>query len=95
MSVLKLIAEEMDALKINYDFEEWKGTPKYPYVTGEYQEVETLDEDGEGETQFILNVFARGITAHADMEAVKKKIKKHFPSIGGRLATTESGSSKL
>ena len=92
MSVLKIIADEMDALGINYDFEEWKGKPTYPYVTGEYQEVESLDEDGEQETQFILNVFARGITAYADMEEVKNKIKKHFPKIGGRLATTESGS---
>lgn len=92
MSVSKLIATEMDALGINYDFEEWKGKPLYPYVTGEYQEVETLNEEGEGETQFILNVFARGITTHADMEEVKNKIKKHFPTVGGRLATTESGS---
>lgn len=92
MSVLKLIAEEIKTLGINYDFEEWKGQPKYPYFTGEYQELESLDEDGEQETQFILNGFARGISAHADLDAAKKKIKKHFPKVGGRLATTESGS---
>ncbi len=92
MSVLKVIADEMDALGINYDFEEWKGKPIYPYFTGEYQEIESLDEDGEQETQFILNGFARGETAHADLEEAKNKIKKHFPKIGGRLATTESGS---
>jgi hypothetical protein len=39
--------------------------------------------------QFILNGFARGITAHADLEEAKNKIKKHFPSIGGRLAITD------
>lgn len=92
MSALKVIASEMDALGINYDFEEWKGQPKYPYFTGEYQEPESLDEDGEQEIQFILNGFARGKTAHADLEEVKKKIKKHFPKVGGRLATTETGS---
>lgn len=92
MSVLKVIADEMDSLAINYDFEEWKGEPKYPYFTGEYQELESLDEEGEQETQFILNGFARGVTAHADLEEAKNKIKKHFPNIGGRLATTESGS---
>lgn len=92
MSVLKVIADDMDALAINYDFEEWEGEPVYPYVTGEYQELESLDEDGEQETQFILTVFARGITAHADLEAIRKKVKKHFPKVGGRLATTESGS---
>ena len=89
MSVLKVIADEMDALGINYDFEEWKGELVYPYFTGEYQETESLDEDGEQEVQFILNGFARGITAHADLEEAKNKIKKHFPSIGGRLAITE------
>jgi len=92
MSVLKTIADEMDALGINYDFEEWKGKPIYPYFTGEYQEPESLDEDGEQEIQFILNGFARGSNAHADLEEAKNKIKKHFPNIGGRLATTESGS---
>ena len=90
MSVLKVIAEEMDALSINYDFEEWKGEPIFPYFTGEYMEVEPLNEEGEQETQFILNGFARGISAHADLEEAKNKIKKHFPAIGGRLATTES-----
>jgi hypothetical protein len=89
MSVLKVIADEMDALGINYDFEEWKGELVYPYFTGEYQETESLDEDGEQEVQFILNGFARGITAHADLEEAKNKIKKHFPSIGGRLAITD------
>lgn len=92
MSVLNLIAKEVDELKIPYDLEELTGKPSYPYVTGEYQEPESLDEDGEQETQFILNVFARGITANADMEEVKNKIKKRFPKVGGRLATTESGS---
>ena len=92
MSVLRVIAEEMDALGINYDLEEWKGTPIYPYFTGEYQELESLDEEGEQETQFILNGFARGESAHADLNAAKNKIKKHFPAIGGRMATTESGS---
>jgi hypothetical protein len=92
MSVLKVIAEEMDALSINYDFEEWKGEPIYPYFTGEYQEAESLNEEGEQETQFILNGFARGMSAYTDLEETKNKIKKHFPAIGGRLATTESGS---
>lgn len=92
MSVLKVIADEMDALAINYDFEEWTGEPKYPYFTGEYQEPESPNEDGEQGMQFILNGFARGKTARADLEEAKKIIKKHFPKDVGRLATTESGS---
>ena len=92
MSVGKVIATDMDALAINYDFEEWVGKPPGIYFTGEYQEVESLNEYGEQETQFILNGFARGATAYADLEEAKNKIKKHYPSVGGRLATTESGS---
>lgn len=92
MSVANQIAKEMDALGINYDFEEWKGKPKYPYFTGEYQELEPMNEHCEQETQFILNGFARGNTAFSDLEDAKNKIKKHFPIVGGRLATTESGS---
>lgn len=92
MSVAKIIATDMDALAINYDFEEWVGKPPKIYFTGEYQELESMNEDGEQETQFILNGFARGGTAFSDLEDAKNKIKKRYPSVGGRLATTESGS---
>lgn len=92
MSVLKTIDTEMNALKINYEYAEWTTEPAYPYVVGEYQEVESLNEDGEQETQFILTAWARGITATEDLEKVKNKIKKHFPKVGGRLATTDEGS---
>lgn len=92
MSVLNLMANELDALGINYDFGEWQGKPEYPYFTGEYQEMESMFEDGGQEMQFILNGFARGTKAYSDLEDAKNKIKKHFPMVGGRLATTESGS---
>lgn len=92
MSVLKTIDTEMNALNINYEFAEWTDKPAYPYVVGEYQEVESLNEDGEQETQFIMTVWARGITATEDLENVKNKIKKHFPKVGGRLAITDEGS---
>ena len=90
--MLKTIADAMDALGINYDFKRWQGLPSYPYFVGEYQEVESINEDGMQETQFILNGFARGEDAIAELERAKKKIQKHFPQVGGRLATTEAGS---
>lgn len=92
MSVLKTIDTEMNALNINYEYAEWTAKPAYPYAVGEYQEIESLNEDGEQETQFIMTVWARGITATEDLENVKNKIKKHFPKVGGRLATTDEGS---
>ena len=88
--MLKIISDAMDALGIPYDFKKWQGKPPEMYFVGEYQEVESVDEDGEQETQFILSGFARGnITA---LEEAKNKIKKYFPQVGGILATTESGS---
>ena len=91
-AVLQTVKKEMYALGINYRFKRWKGKPVYPYFTGEYQEVESTNEDGMQETQFILTGFARGENAIDDLEDIKEKIQKHFPQVGGRLATTESGS---
>jgi len=90
--ILDIIAEAMDEIKVNYDYPEWQGKPKYPYWVGEYQENESINEDGEEETDFMLTGFARGVNALLDLEKDKAKIKKKFPSIGGMMATTESGS---
>ena len=88
--MLKIISDAMDALDITYDFKKWQGKPPKMYFVGEYQEVESVDEDGEQETQFILSGFSRGNVAA--LEEAKNKIKKYFPQVGGRLATTDSGS---
>lgn len=90
--MLKIISDAMDALGINYDFKRWHGKPPDMYFTGEYQEVESPNEDGMQETQFILNGFARGEDAIAELERAKNKIKKYFPQVSGRMATTDSGS---
>lgn len=91
-AVLQTVKKEMAALGINYRFKRWKGNPVYPYFTGEYQEVESINEDGMQETQFILTGFARGDTAIDDLEEIKEKIQKHFPQVGGKAAITDSGS---
>lgn len=90
--ILDVIAKAMDEIKVNYDYPEWQGKPEYPYFVGEYQESEPINEDGQEETDFMLTGFARGANALLDLERDKAKIKKKFPSIGGMLATTESGS---
>ena len=86
---LKVIFNDMAALKINYDFLEWKGKLVYPYFVGEYQEVPTPNECGEVETNFILTGFARG--QNIDLEREKKKIKKFYPKTEGRTVITEDG----
>lgn len=91
-AVLQTVKKEMDALGINYRFKRRERNPVYPYFTGEYQEVESINEDGMQETQFILTGFARGDSAIDDLEEIKEKIQKHFPQVGGKVAITDSGS---
>ena len=91
-AMLKVIEDSMTELGINYEFKKWTAKPEYPYFTGEYQEDEPFNEDGEQGIQFILNGFGRGESALVDLENAKEKIKAYFPKVGGRLVTTESGS---
>ena len=88
-SALKMIADSMQEMNINYSFAEWKGKPIYPYFVGEYQEAESVNEDGMEETNFILTGFSR--TTWADLEAVKKKIKQYFNPIAGKAVVEELG----
>lgn len=91
VAALGIISDSMDELGINYEFMEWTSKTKYPYFTGEYQEQPSTEEDGEQETTFILNGFARGKNAKLLLEDVKEKIKQYFPNVGGRLVTAENG----
>ena len=59
---------------INYEFMEWTGKVNYPYFVGEYQEQESLNEDGMQESLFILNGFTRG--KWLDLERAKNTIEK-------------------
>lgn len=87
--ILKAISDGMDELEINYEFLEWTSEPAYPYFVGEYQEVPSLDEDGEQETTIILTGFARGNEASLALEEAKQKIKAYFPKVGGKLVSGE------
>ena len=90
MDKLKFIKEQMDILGIPYEFGEWTSTTiQYPYFVGEVTEDATTTEDGYESTTFILNGFHRG--TYMDLEEVKAKLYKHFHSIHGLRATTDSG----
>lgn len=80
----------LDELEIPYQFMEWTSTPvPDTYWTGEYTEVESLNEDGLEESTFILT----GTTnkKYIELESVKQKLKEYFTAYG-KKAILESGS---
>ena len=93
---LKIISDAMSEMGLNYEFMEWTSEPSYPYFTGEYQEVPPISEDGEQETSFILNGFARDVgddkTAYLELENAKEKIASYFSKVSGKTVITEKGS---
>jgi len=91
-AALKIISDAMRSLGLNYDFPEWNGSPVYPYFTGEYSEVPTLNEDGMQETSFLLTGFARGREAWFELEDAKEKIAAYFGKVGGHTVIADNGS---
>lgn len=87
--VLKFINEQMEALRIPYEFGGWTSAVSYPYCVGEYSENEPVTEDGASEVPFILTFFHRG--NRITLEEIKDKIKKHFHPVHGYRAQTDSG----
>lgn len=90
--VLKIISDSMLDMGLAYEFMEWGEKTVYPYFTGEYQESESMNEDGMQETSFILTGHSRGQGSWLLLEEAKEKIKKYFPKTIGKLVTTDSGS---
>jgi len=90
MEALKFINEQMEALGIQYEFGEWTSDVKYPYFVGEITEDEPTTEDGKEESTLILTGWNRA-TGRLPLEEVKNKIKKHFHSVFGLRAQTDSG----
>lgn len=88
--MLKFINEQMSFLQIAYEFMEWTQPVTGAYTVGEYSGVPTFNEDGSEESNFILTVTTRG--KWIELEEIKDKIKKHFPSVFGLRGNTDSGS---
>ena len=87
-AVLEVVASGMSEIGLNYAFMEWKDTPKYPYFTGEYQEIEPYSEDGMQECDFILTGWHRG--RFDELEAAKEKIENYFYR-DGRTTIADNG----
>ena len=89
--VLKLVSNAMTFLGIEYDFVTYKKDPViYPYFVGEYQETESVTEDGLQETTFILTGFTRD--SWLTLEEAKEKIENYFNRVSGYTVITDSGS---
>lgn len=93
---LKFINDKLDENNINYEFMQWTKDVVYPYFVGEYQEAESLNEDGLQESTFILTGFSNG--SWLGLEQAKEKIEKIFNSVtvilpnGNAMAVFYSGS---
>ena len=89
-TALAVIDRGMESLGLNYAFMQWEDKPAYPYFTGDYQEEESMSEDGQQTTRFTLNGWARG--TRQELEQAKEKIKRYFDSLTGKTVIAEDGS---
>lgn len=96
IEALKFINDKLDENNINYEFMQWSKDIVYPYFVGEYQEAESINEDGLQESTFILSGFSKG--SWIGLEQAKEKIEKIFNSLavilpnGNGMAVFYSGS---
>lgn len=60
----------------NYEYGEYTGTLKYPYIVGEYNENTYSYEDNITNGEFILTCFHRG--KEIDLINIKEQIKELF-----------------
>ena len=96
IEALKFINDKLDENNINYEFMQWTKDIVYPYFVGEYQEAESINEDGLQESTFILSGFSK--ESWIGLEQAKEKIEKIFNSLavilpnGNGMAVFYSGS---
>ena len=91
VNVLSAVKKGMKDAGLNYQFFEWKGESiPEKYWTGEYQELDPLNEDGMHETSFVLVGHCWG--SRLELEKDKEKIQKIFPQCGGYKAIADDGS---
>lgn len=91
IETLGIINAGMAELGLEYEFGTYDKKPVvYPYWVGEYQEFETITEDGLQESTVILNGFSRG--SWLDLEKDKEKIESYFSRISSKTVITSNGS---
>lgn len=90
-NTLKIISDAMSALGLEYGFGRYTRTPVvYPYFVGEYQETESVTEDGLQESTFLLTGFSRD--TWLALEDAKEKIELYFNRVSGKTVITDNGS---
>lgn len=82
--LLAVIKKELS--NYNYEYGEYTGELKYPYIVGEYNESNFSYEDNITHGEFILVLFHRG--SELDLINIKEEIKNKFADY---RATTKSG----
>lgn len=91
MAALKFINDQMSALGINYEFNEWTSDtiPKMYFVGDDYHLDEVTTEDGAETSTLLIVGFNHG--KFIDLYEAMEKMKKHFDPINGLRAKTDSG----
>jgi hypothetical protein len=89
MSVLGIIATELNNIGVPYEFMRWTSDVEYPYFIGEYSETPTASENGYKESTLILTGTAK--KDWLDLERIREKIEHHFPRIYGLRLATDHG----
>ena len=84
--LLKVINTELKRLGFNYEYGEYTGELKYPYIVGEYNESSFVYENNGTNGEVILVVFHRG--SEQDLINIKETIKSLFADY---RAVTENG----
>lgn len=76
INILGIISEQLEQLKIPYEFGEWTQTISYPYFVGSFNEIEHRFEDGYTGGVFTLDGWSRG--SKVSLAEANDKIKNTF-----------------
>lgn len=89
--LLKVFAEAMNELNINYDFMEWKTTPvPYPYFVGQYFIDNYINESGTTEGQLLLIGWDKN-SSFKNLVEIDNKVKKYFSEYRKTLSNGSVG----
>lgn len=78
---LGFLNECLTNLEIPYEFMEWTSVPvPDTYWVGQYSEIQSVDEGGQIESDFILMGTTK--KKYIELETVKEQIRQEFPDYG-------------
>ena len=74
---LKFIKESMEQLEVPYEFNVWTSDLVFPYVVGEYTEIESFEADDlQEESTFLLTATTN--TCFMDLEEIQVHLILHL-----------------